>query len=103
MLDIENFKPGYIYGNVKTCNPNNPLRLISLCTILTYKLATTLNKIITPYILNQYSLQSTNDFIDLIHSGNSHGIIVSLDVESLFTNVPIDQNIEIIMHTVMLQ
>ena len=68
----------------------------SLCPTPTYKLAKALNKIITPFIPNQYSLQSTNDFIDLIHSSNSQGIIASLDVESLFTNVPIDQTIEII-------
>ena len=95
---IGDFTPGYIYGNVKTHKPNNPLRpIISQCPTPTYKLAKTLNKIITPYIPNQYSLQSTNDFIDLIHSNNSQGIIASLDVESLFTNVPIDQTIAIIL------
>jgi len=42
-------------------------------------------------------LKSTNDFIDLLQSNNCDGIIASLDVESLFTNVPIDATIEIIL------
>ena len=63
----------------------------------TYDLAKTLNKIITPYIPNQYLLKSTNDFIDLLQSNNCEGIIALLDVESLFTNVPIDATIEIIL------
>ena len=44
--------------------------------------------------------RTTSDFIDLIHTTNNNGIIASLDVESLFTNVPIDDTIDIILqHT----
>ena len=45
-------------------------------------------------------LKSTNDFIDILHTNSNQGIIASLDVESLFTNVPIDETIDIIIkHT----
>ena len=45
-------------------------------------------------------LKSTSDFIDLLQSKNNQGIIASLDVESLFTNVPIDDTIDIIIQHV---
>lgn len=98
---LGDFSPGYIYGNVKTHKPNYPLRpIISQVLTPTYNLAKSLNKIIGPYIPNQYSLKCTNDFIDLLHTSKSNGIIASLDVESLFTNVPIDETIDIILeHT----
>ena len=42
-------------------------------------------------------LTSTNDFLDIIQSKQNYGQLVSLDVESLFTNVPIDETINIII------
>ena len=95
---IGDFQPGYIYGNVKTHKPNNPLRpIISQIPTPTYNLAKSLNKIISPYIPNQYTLKSSNDFIDLLQTNDNNGLVASLDVSSLFTNVPIDRTIEIIL------
>ena len=95
---IGDYQPGYIYGNVKIHKNGNPLRpIISQIPSPTYSLAKTLNKIISPYIPKDYLLKSTNDFIDLIQSNQCQGTIASLDVESLFTNVPIDETIEIIL------
>ena len=96
---IGDFAPGYIYGNVKIHKPNHPLRpIISQCPTPTYQLAKTINNIITPYMPNNFSIKSSNDFIDILHSNNSNGIIASLDVESLFTNVPVDSTIDIIIN-----
>ena len=98
---VGDYSPGYLYGTVKTHKPNNPLRpIISQCPTPTYKLAKTLNNLITPFIPNQYSLRSTNDFIDILRTSNPQGIIASLDVESLFTNVPIEETIDIIIQRV---
>ena len=98
---IGDYQPGYIYGNVKTHKPGNPIRpIISQIPTPTYDLAKTINKIITPYIPCEYLLRSTNDFIDLLQSSTHKGIIASLDVESLFTNVPIDATIDIIIKNV---
>ena len=91
------FTAGYIYGNPKIHKANNPLRpIISQVPTPTYQLAKSLNSIISPYIPNQYSINSTNHFIDLLHRHNGEGIMASLDVESLFTNVPISNTIDII-------
>ena len=95
---IGDYKPGYLYGNVKTHKNNYPLRpIISQVLTPTYQLAKTLNSIITPYVPSRFSLKSTNEFIDLIHSNQAPGMLASLDVVSLFTNVPIDATIEIII------
>ena len=92
------YKPGYIYGTVKVHKENNPLRpIISQVTSPIYQLSKTLNEIITPYIPSKYSLKSTYDFIDILQSNNFIGNIASLDVESLFTNVPLDNTINIII------
>ena len=96
---IGDYEAGYIYGNVKTHKIGNPLRpIISQIPTPTYNLAKTINNIISPYIPKNYLLQSTNDFIDLLHSSPCQGSIASLDVESLFTNVPIDETIDIILN-----
>ena len=95
---VGDFDPGYAYGNVKIHKHGNPLRpIISQCPTPTYQLAKTINKIISPYIPNKFSIKSPSDFIDILHSTTTNGIIASLDVDSLFTNVPIDPTIDIII------
>ena len=63
-------------------------------------LAKHLNAIIKPYIANKYMLKSTSDFIDILNIKGNDGIIVSLDVESLFTKIPIMETIDIIIQNV---
>ena len=95
---VGDFKPGYIYGNVKTHKAGYPLRpIISQTPTPTYNLAKTLNQIISPYMPDEFCLKSSSDFIDLLETSKQEGIIASLDIESLFTNVPIDDTIEIIL------
>ena len=96
---IGNFNPGYLYGTIKTHKPGNKIRpIISQITSPTYKLAKKLHQIILPYIPSKYLLKSSNDFIDLLNTNKYNGHIASLDVESLFTNVPIDDTINIILN-----
>ena len=45
-------------------------------------------------------LRSTDDLVDLLQTNEYCGYIASLDVESLFTNVPVDGTINIIIETV---
>lgn len=99
-LIVGDYLPGYIYGNVKTHKQGNPLRpVISQVTTPTYQLSKTINKIITPYLPSNYILKNTNDFIDILATASNltQSKVVSLDVESLFTNVPIEDTIEIII------
>ena len=66
---IGEYEPGYIYGNVKTHKAENPLRpIISQIPTPSYKLAKKLNDFIRPYIPSDYSLKSTDEFIDLLRS-----------------------------------
>ena len=94
---IGEYKPGYLYGNAKIHKKDVPLRpIFSQYPTPTYNLAKFLNKLIAPCCQSKYSIKSSSEFIDLINSCPERGHIGSLDVESLFTNVPILSTIEII-------
>ncbi|XP_064089219.1 uncharacterized protein LOC135203418 [Macrobrachium nipponense] len=95
------FSLGYLYGNMKTHKEGNPLcPIISQTPASTYALAKCLNQILTPYVPSRYSLSSSVEFLEEIRDSPGTGIIASLDVESLFTNVPVDETIDIIMDRV---
>ena len=62
-----------------------------------YKLAKYLDNLIKPHIPDTYLLKSTDDFIERLKQfpcNNSYRI-VSFDVVSLFTNVPLSETIEL--------
>ena len=97
---VGEYSPGYAYGTVKTHKPNNPLRpIISQIPTATYETAKTLNKILTPYIPGKYSIASATDFLEILKTSppEEGSMIASLDVESLFTNVPVDRTINLMM------
>ena len=94
---IGEFFPGYLYGTVKNHKANNPLRpIISQIPTPTHSVAKQINKIITPYHPTKYMLSSTDDFLAILRDTNPEGLICSLDVESLFTNVLVTDTINII-------
>jgi len=98
---VGEYQPGYLYGNVKTHKNNNPLRpIISQIPTVTYPVAKFLNKTLSPYIPCKYYLQSSREFINILTTNKPLNHIASLDVESLFTNVPIHETINIIINTV---
>ena len=98
---VDEFKPGYIYGTVKTHKTGFPLRpIISQIPTPIYSTAKILNKLIIPYLPAKYQINSTDQFLDIIRATDSHGTLASLDVESLFTNVPLETTIEIICDAV---
>jgi hypothetical protein len=43
---------------------------------------------------------STHEFLSIVRTSPSRGILASLDVESLFTNVPVNDTIDIILSNV---
>ena len=95
------YSMGYCYGTVKTHKPGNKLRpIISQIPAPTYKVAKKLCEIVTPYIPATYSLNSGTDFLDILKANKVEGNIASLDVESLFTNVPVDRTINYILDRV---
>ena len=90
--------PGAIYELAKVHKPNIPLRpVISMVGTAQYNLARYLDSIIKPVIPNNFMLSSTIDFVDCL----SHIVVppnsclVSFDVVSLFTNVPLEETINL--------
>ena len=98
---VGDYEPGYLYGNVKTHKPGNKLRpIISQVTTPTYETAKQLDNIIKPYIPSKYMLNSRDEFINIIQTTKPENAPSSLDVESLFTNVPVRETIDIILRNV---
>ena len=95
---VGEYAPGYAYGNIKTHKPENPLRpIISQVPTPTYKLAKRLNDILQPYVPTGHSIKSVDDFVDILRTNRPSGVLASIDVESLFTNVPVLETIQIIL------
>ena len=98
-----NYQAGYIYGNLKTHKSltDPPMRpIISQIPSPTYTIAKKIDKIISPYMPAKYMLKSTAEFLDLLRQQKPQGIMSSLDVESLYTNVPVRDTIDIILKNV---
>ena len=55
---------------------------------------------ITPYLPSKYISKSTDDFLQIDRTIQPTGTLASLDVESLFTNVPVQDTINIIANNV---
>ena len=65
----------------------------------TYQLARYLTKILSPLSPSQYAVESSNKFVNFIKQQviPSSCKLVSFNVKSLFTNVPLDRTIDIIL------
>ncbi|XP_068229577.1 uncharacterized protein [Palaemon carinicauda] len=68
------FGPGYLYGN----------------------LAKRLNAILTPYVPDRYCVASSAEFLERVKNVCGEGVIASMDLGSLFTNIPVDKTIDLI-------
>ena len=85
----------YMYGVIKTHKPNNPVRpIISSVGSITYKLSKYLVSLLNPLIGTISSSHIKNN-VDLIDKLNNVQVkcdfkLVSFDVCSLFTKVPVD-------------
>ena len=91
--------PGKLYGLVKVHKENNPLRPVcSMVGTPEHCLAKFLDKIIKPHIPNQKMLNSTKNFLDRLDAFDIKpgDKMVSFDVVSLFTNVPLIYTINLI-------
>ena len=99
---IGDYYPGYLYGTVKTHKEDaSSLRpVISQVTTPIYNLSKDLDKLIKSYIPSKYIMKSRDEFLYLLRSNDYDGSPYSLDVESLFTNVPVKDTIDIILNNV---
>ena len=77
-----------------------PLRpVISNIGTATYEISKYLSKVIAPIAKSSYTIESTKDFINKLkgqHIGSDF-VMTSFDVTSLFTNVPLDYTINVIL------
>ena len=89
---------GVLYGLPKIHKPNVPVRPI-LCSYNTpnYKLAKFLVPLLEPFSKNKYTVLNSEEFQKKIVCQDSDLFMVSLDVESLFTNIPVEETINIIL------
>ena len=68
----------------------------------TYHLLKYLAELLSPISESEYTIKNTKYFVEKIkkeHITNDH-LLVLLDVKSLFTNVPLDETIEIILNRI---
>ena len=94
---VGDYSPGYIYGNVKTHKEGAKLRpIISQVTTPTYRTAKEIDSIIKQYLPQGKMLKSSTEFVELLSGHEYSGNLFSLDVESLFTNVPVHRTINIL-------
>ena len=99
---ISDYKPGYLYGTVKLHKPNYTLRpIISQISTPIYELTKTIKQLISAYLLSKYNIKSTHELIQVLHKIKpNNGILASLDVENLFTNVPVNETVDIIINNI---
>ena len=102
--------PGKFYGTAKIHKipvneniddlPTRPI--VSNINTVTYNLARYLTKLLVLLRESEYITKSTKDFIGKVKSKNvPNGYqMVSFDVKSLFTNVPLDRTIDIVLRRI---
>ena len=89
----------HLYGLPKTHK-----KKLAVCLILSasgaynYKLAKFLDEKLTPFSVNDHTVNDIFSFADDLHGMkiDEHDILVLYDVSSLFTNVPVDETIKIL-------
>ena len=96
-------QPGQLYGLCKAHKQGFPFRpVVSMLNTAEYPLAKFLDEIIKPHIPSKYMLNSTTSFLQKLKNFcfSQTDILISFDVVSLFTNVPLAETIELITERV---
>ena len=100
-LTVSGTQPGIMYGLPKIHKENTPLRpILSANNTVTYQLSKHLISLISNFCINQYTVFNSYQFVNLITSiDNSHNCTMcSFNIKSLFTNIPVDEIIEICLN-----
>ena len=89
--------PGVLYGLPKVHKAGCPFRpIVASVNTYNYNLASYLVGILQPISTNQHTVKDSFSFADWAKTcKHNNGIMCSLDVTSLFTNVPLDETIQI--------
>ena len=91
--------PGILYGNSKvhkTVVNNTPRfqRILSAINASTYLLAQYLSPILSPLTTNEFTVKNSFDFAEQVVKYDHNLYMTSLDVELLFTNIPLEETIK---------
>ena len=93
-------RPGILYGMAKVHKPVTD-RCASFRPILSetntpsYKLAKFLVPLLTPLTSNDYTIKDSFSFAEEVSSFDCAHYMTSFDIESLFTNIPLEETINI--------
>ena len=89
--------PGALYGLPKVHKPGCPFRpIVSSVNSYNYNLASYLVRILPPISKNQFTIKDSFIFADWAKTYNHNNeIMCSFEVSSLFTNVPLDETVQI--------
>ena len=92
-------KPALFYGRVKLHKPSQPLRpVVSTCGTSTYALARQLSSILRPLVGSSgRTLKNTAELVEEFDNVvlQDDEMLVSYDVKSLFTSIPVGESIDI--------
>ena len=94
---------GIMYGLPKIHKPETPLRpILSAINTHSYNIAKFLVPLLEPLTRNQYTVKNSYSFSALLNSLSYQEPVhmASFDITSLFTNIPVDETIEIICNTI---
>ena len=101
-LFVSGSVPGILYGLPKVHKLLVPLRpIFSACGTPTYKLAKYLVSVLAPLTVNAYTVKNSYQFADDVRQLEAKDgmFMVTFDVESLFTNVPVKETIDICINS----
>ena len=92
--------PGILYGRAKIYKPVKhgvpPFRpILSAIGTPTYKLSKFFVPLLTPLTLNEYTIKDSFSFAEELLNYDSNLVMASFDVESLFTNIPLQETIDL--------
>lgn len=99
-LSISGSSPGIMYGLPKIHKENSPLRpILSANNTTTYRIAKFLVPLLQPFTTNSYTIKNSFEFSKIITSfSNSNSYTMcSYDITSLFTQIPLQETINIIL------
>ena len=89
---------GILYGLPKVHKNNAPLRpILAAYNLPNYRIAKFLVPILERLTTNLYSLRNSYQFVPEVITQSAELVMVSFDVTSLFTNIPLVETIEIIL------
>ena len=96
---------GYLYGLVKTHKPNAPIRpIVSSYNMHNYHFSKFIIPLISHLATSDYVLNNSYQFVDQISAveNPSQYHMCSFDITSLYTNIPVDETITIILEKIFL-